>query len=594
MIRPQKMTKVRIISPQSYVRNVIEALYDLQILHIVDFKKGEGFDIGQPMKEAAVYSQQLIDIRSAISRLGITGEPVYLRNIKDAQKKFAPINKAFKSTVIKLDSLKAEENRLMEEATNPLANLGITCDRILAYKTLVSFIGTVKVPIEQKISSVTQDYILMQNKLKKHIAFALFVPRTLQEKAKEILNEAGFSEGALPGLKKEDAEAKLTEVRKEIDALQRNLDSLKRHGQFLIDCEFALTQLNEKAEAPLRFGSSRSTFIATGWIPADKAEQLKQNLNKAARKKLHVELLPADDPPTVLHNPKVVDNFEFLLNLYSLPRHYEIDPTILMFITFPLFFGFMLGDVGYGFITLILMLLLERKFASAKPLLRIITIASLASIAFGFVFGEAFGYEFVKHPILNRVHDINTMMLVSVAIGIVHVNLGFVLGFINELKHHGVLQSFFRKGSWVSLQIGIALLGFGYFRHSPMLQLAGGAAVLISVLMIIKGEGMLRIVELPSLVSNILSYTRLYAIGLASVSLASIFNKMASGLFAQGGFFIIFGVLILLVGHTVNLLLGILGPFLHSVRLHYVEFFQKFYEGGGYLYKPFGLLKNKG
>lgn len=584
MIHPKAMTNVRIISHSRNVRNVIETLYDLQMLHIVDFKKG-GLDIGKPLHEASFYSEQLVEMRSIISRLALKGKPGRIKNIGDAQKKFAWLNKNFKGIATKLAALNEKENTLDEEINNPLSELEVTRDDVKDYKSLTSFIGTVKAPIEEKLSALTKDYLLIKKKIKKQAAFALFVPRGLAEQVREILSECGFSESRLAEIKKADAEAKLAEVRKEIDGLHAKLGEFKNNAQFLIDYEYALTQLNEKAEAPLRFGSSKSTFIASGWVPKDAADKLKQSLDKITNEKVSVEFLQAENAPTMLKNPNVINNFEFFLKLYSLPRYYELDPTVLMFFTFPLFFGFMLGDVGYGAVTLALALLLERKLPAAKPLLRIVTIASIASIAFGFIFGEAFGYEFMKHPILNRVHDINTMMLVSIAIGIVHVNFGFVLGFINELNHHSAIQSFFKKGSWITLQIGAVLAFF----H---LQSIGLAVMLVSVAMIIKGEG-LRAVEIPTVLSNILSYLRLYAIGLASVSLAAVVNNMAFGLFAAGGFSIIAGILILLLGHAVNLMLGLLGPFLQSLRLHYVEFFQKFYEGGGYVYSPFGFVKRR-
>ena len=141
MIRPREMTKVRIISHSRNIRNVIESLYELKVLHIIDFKKDEGFDIGKPLKEAGYYSQQLIDIRSAISRLGVTNKPQYLKNIKEAQKKFADFNKTFKGIVTKLDESKAEESRLAADAGNPLANLGITKDKIKEVEHIIEALG---------------------------------------------------------------------------------------------------------------------------------------------------------------------------------------------------------------------------------------------------------------------------------------------------------------------------------------------------------------------------------------------------------------------------------------------------------------------
>ena len=570
----------------------------MKVLHILDFKKGEKefFDIGKPFKEASSYSEQLIALRSMIARLKISGKPKHLKNFHEAQKNFLHSNETFRRIIEKMEKAKAEETELSEEAKNPLINLGIARAEIKEYKSLVSFLGTVKSPIEPKLQSITSDYTLLQKKLEKQIAVALFVKRGTEEKTKELLSKSGFTEYKLPGLSKSEIEERLSEIKEEISTLEKQLEDFKKtNSQFLINYEFALAELNEKAEVPLRFAASRSTLIAIGWVPADTAEALKQNLAEVAKGKVSVELMQGKNPPTVLENSKLAKPFELLLDLYSLPRYYEIDPTVLMFIAFPLFFGFMLGDVGYGLITFFAMLMIGKVVpVEVKPLLRIITISALASIAFGFVFGEFFGHEFIKHPILNRVHDINTMMLISVAVGVVHLNLGLVLGIINEMKHHNFFVAFLKKGSWMVLQVAVGILGYGFLQSNRTFEIAGGALSIISIAMIIKGEGLLRIVELPALLSNILSYMRLYAIGLASVSFAAVINNLSSGLFAQGGLMMIVGAVILLSGHLVNLLLGLLGPFLHSLRLHYVEFFQKFYEGGGYKYSPFGIVKMLG
>lgn len=598
MIRPQDMTMARIITPVKRIRTVVESLYDLKLLHIMDFKKTEEsfFDIGKPLKNADIYSQQLVDIRAMIARLGVSGTPTPIKNLRGAQKNFLKLNAVFKNLVKRLDKLKSEKKDLVEEANNPLINLTFTEGSLKEYRFLTLFKGTVKSPLEPKIKSITNDYLLSKLELEKQTAFVLFVKKGFEEKVKSLLNELGFKECRFPKLAKKEIEGRLAEIRKEITASENHLDDLRqKNSRFLLNYELALTQITEKLEVPLRFAESKTTFVVTGWIPTNKAEQLKSDLNKITNEKIHIEFIPGENPPIQLKNPQPVKNFEFFLDLYSLPKIYEIDPTVLMFITFPLFFGFMLGDVGYGIITLGITVLLGRLLSPAvKPLLRIVMISSLATISFGFIFGEFFGHGFIQHPILDRVHDMQTMMLVSIAVGLIHINFGLVLGILNEMKHHSFLMSFFRKGSWMILQAGIGILWLGYSQSNFAFSIAGGALGLVSLLMMIKGEGFLRIVEIPSILSNILSYIRLYAIGLASVSLAVVVNDLAFKFFSNGGISIVFGILMLLIGHAINLLLGLLGPFLHSVRLHYVEFFQKFYEGGGQRYNPFGISKRIG
>ena len=326
MLTPKKMTNIRIISHSRNLRPVIETLYDLRLLHIVDFKRGD-MDIGKPLNEASFYSEHLIAARTALSRLGVKTSPKRLDNIKDAQKKFADVDKEFKRIAAALDELQAEESRLAAEINNPLAALGLTRGGVKEYKSLASFIGTVKISVEPQIAALTSDYILIQKKLDKRIAMALFVKKGLENKVRELLPKAGFAEGELPKYGKDDMEKNLAGMRKEINALEKELANFKaKNAQFIADYEFALAQLNEKAEAPLRFGSSRSTFIAAGWIPSDAAAKLQQNLNSATKEKISVEILHGNNPPTLLENPKPASSFEFLLNLYSLPSLMRLTP----------------------------------------------------------------------------------------------------------------------------------------------------------------------------------------------------------------------------------------------------------------------------
>jgi V/A-type H+-transporting ATPase subunit I len=203
---------------------------------------------------------------------------------------------------------------------------------------------------------------------------------------------------------------------------------------------------------------------------------------------------------------------------------------------------------------------------------------------FGLAYGEFFGLEEVggyKLPaLLNRVHDTSTLLVMALAFGVVQVNLGLVLGFMNKLEH-GFRAALFEKGSWILLEVGAVLA-------VTVNQYVGGALAVAAVGMMVKAEGVKGILELPSIVVNILSYARIMAVGLVSVILALVVNQMSGEFFSAGGLGMVLGIGILLAGHAVNLGLGFMSPFIHSMRLHYVEFFMKFYEGGGQKYAPFG------
>ncbi|MDY6768862.1 MAG: V-type ATPase 116kDa subunit family protein [Candidatus Nanohaloarchaea archaeon] len=260
----------------------------------------------------------------------------------------------------------------------------------------------------------------------------------------------------------------------------------------------------------------------------------------------------------------------------------------------------MLGDIGYGLTTLAVFYGLYRKFPGAKGIWYSLMYASVATILFGLVYGEMFGYIifgnhstlaavtglhiFEKIPILfHRTEHLATVLTWSILIGAVHVNAGFLVGAYNEYLHHGVKHAVLAKLSWLVMEAGVAVW---YLTGSAA---AGAALGLAGAAMIGLGEGIEGIVEIPSLASNILSYLRIFGVVMAVIALAAVVNTLAEPLFQSGNpVMIAAGVSLLVVGHTFNTFLKLMESGLQGIRLHYVEFFTKFFEGGGQYYRPFG------
>ena len=616
MLRVKEMKKLVIVAPKSYQSKIISKLYEMQALHIIEHSKSDRLDIGKPLHDSPILAEALVKVRSVISNLAkFKHEKKYEKNNASAKKDdsknmptkqiVSSISELYDDITSTLNLSKEIELELRSKTSmlakaNLLNKMKLDPASIKGLESIAYFIGQVEKPhdLEKEIKSITGRSYFKTIVTEGKSAMAIFIDRRERQNIlpaleKHRFQNTDFTEIEKIGAKEADTaylEKDIAKLETKRQSLEKKLASLsKKHGYFLAFAERAISDEVEKAESPLKFASTEETVIVSGWVPAVKIDSLISSLDQVTNGKMYIEVKVPDhhhdNVPIKLDNPKPVDSFEMLMHLFSLPQFKEIDPTFFMFLTFPIFFGFMLGDFGYGLVTLILFLVLKKTMPQFKGFFNILIFSSIATMIFGMVFGEFFGFEeimgFQIPHILSRSHQVMDLLTWAIIIGIVHVNVGLFIGFYNEWVSHGLYTAAMEKLSWVVLEVGIAI---GYFESVWV----GAIVAVIAVIMLWLGEGVKGLIEIPSIFSNILSYARLMAIGLASVKLAEVINEFATEFIHAGGISILYAVLLLLVGHVINIALGIIGPFLHSLRLHYVEFFTKFFHGGGKEYRPFG------
>ncbi len=619
MLKADEMVKLRIICPRISLGPVIEDLYNARVIDIIEHSKDGELDIGIPMKDSEAMSDAVVKLRSVMFQLGIE---------KDRDERYKELE--FPKTKLKeIESLHAAVSRLTAELRETDARLkhlsdskeklmgvealGISPGLLKKTGLLVFFLGFVdyESSLEQGFKkNLKTGFEMVSAVLDGRQLVCVFIDKDKENDAMNVLREHNFTElkipeefcrkDALKDIYKESA----GHVKRKND-IDRELERTRRDKEKDIrSTEKSLSVILKKAEAPLMFAETKNISMISGWVPKKSRDRLQKKLEKTTANKIYIEdseIGKDEGVPVKLDNPLPARPYEFLLRLFSMPSYRELDPTIFMFITFPLFFGFMLGDIGYGLVIAILLMYLMKRFPDSKDLFRIMMFSAVSSIIFGFVFGEFFGFEIAQlsyiqplvhnfhYPFIERGAETATELIeISAVFGVVHVNFGLILGFINVLRQHGLKHAIYEKASWFILEAGAALALLKLMGFINISIFLGLGLIIVAAVMLFLGEGIQGIVELPSVFVHIGSYMRLMAIGLASVSLAIVINEQSAPLLKSGILGIVGGILIFTIGHIFNIALGVIGPFLHSLRLHYVEHFTKFYKGGGREFSPFG------
>lgn len=618
-----RMTRVRVLGPRASLPATIAALQDSAVLHLIDASTSGGLhrhlrDANERRRRRHVERvlEELERVTAGLQTLGVALRPEMKKALPPpagtvfaegaAARRVARLASAVATLVARERALVEERDAL--RVYQPLfdqleALLGSGAHRR-------SSIHLLRLHGESAIEGLRAALVRVigdGHELRIHVLHGgetvvlLIAPVSRAEQLEQLLAESRVERAALPAalgaVPLEQAWPRMRERLADVDReLVRIHDEGARiaheHGEALaaIRCHFedvlvALTARGRAAE-------SARAFVVEGWIPTAQRTRLEGALAPLGPA-IAIEVLEEsqwrrEDAPVVLANPRLFAPFEALTSMLPLPRYGSVDPTPFVAVFFPMFFGVIVGDVGYGLVTALIAVVLR---LSGKPGSRMRTVAKIAgavavySIAFGVLYGELFGdlgeHLFGMRPLwFDRREAVLAFLALAVALGVAHLVIGLVVAAINRWHRHR-REALGRGLTAIALLLVVAAL-LVVFEWLPSALLTPIVVLLlIAFPLVVLLEGATALLDLVTVVGHVLSYARVMALGTASVMLAVVANRMV-GAFGS----LALGIAFALLFHVVNFAITLFSPTIHVMRLHFVEMFGTFFEPGGERYQP--------
>ena len=656
-------------APVDAMADIVRACSDLGCVHIEDYTQfEEGIGVGHAIQgeDAANVSALLLKVRavrSSVSVFNAKGAMSASAAKGMTEKLESEVDKAL-AYIEAIREAEAEITNLEDQVRifEKLAPLNISLDLLSGYSGVEVYVA--ETANSSKAAKVFAD---LRNDVEFLAPAGLVAVACAPNKAAEVqmalaeLNAKAIqlpSGEGKPGQRASDARKAIADAETKMESNQKNLDAwAEKHGSNLVIAEEYLQREDAIFTSPTSLAVSNQAFALDAWVPTANSENARSKLKNLVS---HLEIEEhVDDhhhhgghdghhaepePPIAYQNGGAAEPFELVVDLVGRPKYGTFEPTSLIMITLPLLYGLILGDFGYGFVIVLLALWLRSMPFAKEPMGKNATTVLLWMgiwcMFWGFVFAEGFGfiwdeswsplegfYAWTKDltygfkssdigkalglghtyvPFHRADSALTDYVLLSVYVGVFHLFLGFIIGFFNVLKGHGIVAAFFEKGSWMMILGGGFLHIYGFMKGNnellagtiPAFVVVAGVLILIVALAIFEGFGwaggvIMGPIETFGLLANTLSYLRIMAVGVAGVKIAEISNTMGFAsmvdAFSAGDYHLVAVFFLLWIGiQAFAIALGLLSPTIHAARLHFVEWMGKFYDGSGRVFSPLG------
>jgi len=459
-------------------------------------------------------------------------------------------------------------------------------------------------------------------RVKEKVYVAVISPKDKREKVVEKLKFLGGYRYGFEGLKGTPSEIiksereRQQELRASIEKIEEEANELTSSWNELLILYDHYNEEKALMEVERHLLNTEQTFLIEGWVRKKDAGRVENELYSKYKEVFITFGEPAGDeePPIALENKPVFNPFEFVTTLYGYPNYKELDPTPLLAPFFVLFFAMCLTDAGYGLTLAAISGLAIMKFkptGGMGKLLKVLFHGGIVTAVVGFITGGIFGIEIDSLPrwvrqfvVINPLEEPMKMLNIAFLIGLLHMLFGMGIRMYSNFKEHNWLDAVFDDLAWIFFLIVLAPLGYAGILggHVPagVSAVSKKAALVLAAVIFLTGgrkqgnvvkkffKGIIGFYDVVGYFGDVLSYARLLALGLATSAIAIAINgiaKMVLGLPFYTGY--VAALLVLVLGHVFNIAVNTLGAFVHSGRLQYLEFFSKFFSGGGKPFRPF-------
>jgi V/A-type H+-transporting ATPase subunit I len=609
------MNKLRALVLKGHEDNVLRALQEEKAISLVSVSerstKWEEIPRPYSLKEEERYHRTLLSrVEKLMDRLKIKEEVGLLGQL------FKPRNTQWiEVSIIQEDEIlsAAEEfisqcEREITEKVDVYANiqeflenisgLNIQVQNLQSSDQIYLSIGSIRSEemeeLEEELKSKLSWTGLYATAVKEgRVHFLIAAPGSLSERVEKVLNEKQIQRLKIPS---ELTGTPLQCVR----AIELEVSRIvMEHEKDLLILYDALKAKISRIESSRMLGETDTVVVVEGWVPTFSVVKVERLISIAAKGYATIYVSPPDEPtsrvPTKLRNPKIIEPFEILTEMYGTPSYDEIDPTPFLSVFFILFMGLMSADIAAGITTLLGGLLIYRGAGSRsenmKKLSLIVIYSGLSIALFGLLSGEFMG-GLIDLPViwLSTVDEPIEFMVLALGLGIIHILIGLMLGIYNNYRNERRHKILTDQTPWIMFITGGAILFLsGNYIPGTVEGNTGYGIMSAALLILVFGQGPSALLDVTKILSNIISYVRILALNMASAWMSRTFLLLAELVTEIPLVGPIIGMMIILGSHLFLVTLSSITTFIHSLRLHYVEFFSRFFEGSGVKYSPISV-----